>query len=94
MAAQEGGVAYRAESSSGLTPADIAARGFWAAQVVITRVVGTRHYVQAPDEAEEYDTSFCNGCGLWMLLKTDDGLLLCAGCGARQIFPGCEGAWS
>ena len=94
MEAQASGLAYRAGSSSSLTPADIAARGFWSARVIVTRVVGTRHFVQAPDEAEEYDSSFCNGCGGWLMNKTDDGLLLCAGCGTRQAFPGCEKVWS
>ena len=94
MEAQASGLAYRAQSSCSLTPDDIAARGFWSTQVVVTRIAGTRHFVQAPDEAEEYDASFCNDCGLWLMKKTDDGLLLCAGCGARQVFPGCETAWS
>ena len=93
MEAQASGLAYRAESSSGLTPADIAARGFWSSGVIIARVAGTRHFVRVPDEAEEFDRSFCNGCGFWLMKKTDDGLLLCAGCGERQVFPGWQRAW-
>ena len=94
MEAQASGLAYRAGSSSGLTPADVAARGFWAAQIVVARVFGTRHYVIDPDTGDETDGSFCNGCGFWLMKKTDDGLLLCVRCGARQVFPGCEKAWS
>ena len=93
MEAQASGLVYRAQSSRSLTPADIEARGFWSSGVIIARVAGTRHFVRVPDEAEEFDRSFCNGCGFWLMKKTDDGLLLCAGCGARQAFPGCESAW-
>ena len=84
MEAQEGGV------GSSLTPADIEARRFWAPSVTVTRIFGTRHYIISPDDSEEYESSFCNDCGFWVMKKTDDGLLLCAGCGERQAYPGSE----
>ena len=71
---------------SSLTPSDIEAKGFWDSHVTISRVDGTRHFVIDPDSGEEHDGSFCNGCSSWLMRKTDDGLMLCAGCGTRQKF--------
>lgn len=62
---------------------------FWDEDVIITRVLGQRHFIAAPGSShKEIEYSFCNICGSHIILRLpyDNRIIeICPACGTEMM---------